>query len=510
MTVRVASAREIVACERATMSEDVTSGELMSRAGRAAAREILARFRDRLGNGVVVYAGGGNNGGDGWVVADEVAQEGVSVRVIEIEPPRSPESNSARNAALQAGAVSASDDSDMEALIVDALLGTGAAGVPHGKKAEGIGRITSRQKAGATVVSLDVPSGLNATTGECEGAVTADITVTFGAIKRGHLISRAACGEIVVLGIGLSDGEEMSSLPLLVDSEWVSFRIPPIPPDAHKGTRKRLAVVGGGPGMAGATILCGEGALRSGIGLLRIVAAPANAVAIHAAVPAALFQTWPATPSDLETLASASDVIAIGPGLGNSPATRDLVERILLAWSGPVVLDADALNVFAGDTDSLATLLKGRPSIITPHPAEMGRLIGVSTEEVLANRFEIGADLAGRLGGAVLLKGTPTVVFSSDGDRYVSAAGTAALATGGSGDLLTGIAATLLAQMTENGSTPAEAGVCAAFIHGRAAELCRFVRGTTLDDILQMLPTAWNERPAPRATGILAEILSSR
>ena len=246
--------------------------------------------------------------------------------------------------------------------------------------------------------------------------------------------------------------------------------------------------------MAGATILCGEGALRSGIGLLRIVAAPVNAVAVHAAVPAALFQEWPSTPAALEKLASSSDVIAIGPGLGNSPTTRELVERILLAWSGPVVIDADALNVFAGDTDSLATLLRGRPSIITPHPAEMGRLIGVSTEDVLANRFEIGADLARQLGGAVLLKGTPTVIFSTDGSRYVSAAGTAALATGGSGDVLTGISSTLLAHMTANES-PAVAAACAAFIHGRAAELCEFVRGTTLDDILGKLPAAWNEKP---------------
>ena len=140
----------------------------------------------------------------------------------------------------------------------------------------------------------------------------------------------------------------------------------------------------------------------------------------------------------------------------------------------------------------------------------MGRLIGLSTEEVLANRFEIGSDLAKKLDGAVLLKGTPTVVFSSDGARFVSAAGTAALATGGSGDVLTGIASTLLAQMTDSGSSPAEAAAVAAFIHGRAAELCKFIRGTTLDDILAALPAAWNEQSPLSRPGILAELLSHR
>ena len=160
--------------------------------------------------------------------------------------------------------------------------------------------------------------------------------------------------------------------------------------------------------------------------------------------------------------------------------------------------------------ESLATLLAGRPSIITPHPAEMGRLLGISTAEVLANRFEIGGDVARRLGGAVLLKGTPTVVFSSNGERYVSAAGTAALATGGSGDVLTGIASTLLVQCIDAEKTPAEAAACAAFIHGRAAELCDFVRGTTLDDILRALPAAWNERPRRQSVGVLSHLACHR
>jgi len=205
-------------------------------------------------------------------------------------------------------------------------------------------------------------------------------------------------------------------------------------------------------------------------------------------------------------LGQTADCIAIGPGLGNSATTRDLVERILLAWSGPVVLDADALNVFSGDTASLAKLLAGRSAVLTPHPAEMGRLIGVATSEVVSNRFEIGLDLARDTGAAILLKGSPTIVFAPNGERVVSASGTAALATGGSGDVLTGIAGTLLAQMTDGNSRAAESAACAAFIHGRAAERCRFVRGITLADILQALPLAWNESPRRLGERILAEL----
>ncbi len=504
MSVRVASASETVACERATMATGITSAELMSRAGTRAAGEILDRCSDRLRHGASIFVGSGNNGGDGWVIAEALCRSGIVTNVIEVASPRSPESTSARDAAISARATVA--ERAGEQLIVDALLGTGSSGVPHGEIADAIARIGERRKAGACVVAIDVPSGLDATTGAREGAVIADLTLTFGTVKRGQLISRGNCGELVALDIGLTEDNAMSSLPVLVDPNWVSQRIPPIPPDAHKGTRKRLSVVGGGPGMAGATILCGEGALRSGIGLLTIVAAETNAVAVHSAVPQALFQKWPSIPAELEKLAASADVIAIGPGLGNSPQTRDLVERILLSWSGPVVIDADGLNVFAGDLDSLAELLGERDAIITPHPAEMARLLGTSVDDVLNNRFELGSETANKLGCAVLLKGTPTVIFSPDGLRYVSASGTAALATGGSGDVLTGIASTLLAQMRDTGGTPAESAACAAFVHGRAAELCAFVRGTTLDDILAALPAAWNESPITPRAGVLAEV----
>ena len=507
MPARVASADETITCERATIESGVSAFELMHRAGTGAAAIIRRRFDKAARNGVAVYAGPGNNGGDGWVVADSLSRAGYPTRVIETVPVRSNESIASKERALQ-GSVRTSLDGGDASLIVDALLGTGSHGAPRDGIAAAISEIETRREAGATVIALDLPSGLDATTGAHEGSLTASSTVSFGFVKRGHLISREVCGDISVVDIGLIAGETTDNLPLLVDDAWVHHRIPPIPNSAHKGTRKRVAIVGGGTGMAGAAILAGQGALRSGVGLLRVVCAEQSVTAVHAAVPAAIVQAWPFNASELQALTTNADCIAIGTGLGKSDETRDLVERILLAWPGPVVLDADALNVFAGDTASLAKLFNGRQAIITPHPAEMARLLGIDTDQVLAARFEIGAALSNELGSAVLLKGAPTIVFSPSGSRHVSASGTAALATGGSGDVLTGIAATLLAQMADDENRAEDAAACAAFIHGRAAERCRFVRGITLDDVLQALPVAWNERPRELHGDLIAELES--
>lgn len=513
MEVRVAGASETIACESATIARGTSSAELMRRAGEAAAAEIAARFADEIRCGVAIFTGSGNNGGDGWVVAGSLARRGVRVRVTEAGSPRTPEARDARDVAISSGTVTMGDPPQGDSMIVDALLGTGASGVPRGVVADAIEDIEARRVSGAKVIALDLPSGLDSTTGAHERCVRADASISFGTVKRGHLIAREVCGEVVVVDIGLVGNETMSALPLLVDARWVHLRVPPIPVSANKGTRKRLSVVGGGRGMAGAAILSGEGALRSGIGLLRIVTAPESVIAVHAGLPAAIVQTWPTSASELDDVVRSCDAVAIGPGLGQSAATRDLVERVLLAWRGPVVLDADALNVFAGDVRSLAKLVAGRPAVITPHPAELGRLLGIPTADIVARRFEIGMELAATLGAAVLLKGTPTVVFSPSGRRYVSATGTAALATGGSGDVLTGMVGTLLAQMAADSDLPnaiapaddraAEAAACAAFVHGRAAEICGYVRGTTLDDILRAMPEAWNESPTPLRPGVL-------
>ena len=512
MPAWVVSARESAERDRAAIERGIPSRVLMRRAGTAAAEEISRRHSERLRNGAVVFTGPGNNGGDGWVVAGTLAKSGVEVTVIEVgkaTPDKSPDAVAEREAAIASVKVADSVD-DAAAVVIDALLGTGFKGEPRGKIGEAISTINELHGHGALVTALDVPSGLDATTGQHASCVVADLTLSFGGAKRGLLLARDCCGEIVVLDIGLDDTSAevpgksgRAALPILVDADWVRSRIPAIRFDAHKGTRKHLAVVGGGKGMPGAVVLASRGALRSGIGLVRVLVAPENVSPVLAAVPSALISEWPSSETQISAeISKWADAVVIGPGLGKSKDTRALVERILRNSKLPALLDADALNVFEGDAKSLAALLKGRSALITPHVAEFARLASIDVQSVLANRFDIGLDLARELGATVLLKGSPTVIFNPDGDRYVIARGTAALGTGGSGDLLDGIAGTMLAQ-TQNANV---AGCCAAWVHGRAAEFCEYVRGTTLEDVLYALPRAWNElEPSPEPP-VLAQL----
>jgi NAD(P)H-hydrate epimerase len=236
---------------------------------------------------------------------------------------------------------------------------------------------------------------------------------------------------------------------------------------------------------------------------VRALVAPGSVSAILEAAPSALISEWPKSKKDISTAISKwADAIVIGPGLGQSDDTRKLVEKILADSQLPVLIDADALNVFAGEAKSLGKLLARRPALITPHVAEFARLTGVAVDEVLANRFDIGVELARTLGATVLLKGSPTVIFTPGGDRFVVARGTAALGTGGSGDILAGIGGTLLAQTAD----PSTAACCSAWIHGRAAELCEYVRGTTLEDVLYALPRAWNETEPTPESPVLARL----
>ena len=476
----------------------------MERAGTGAADEISRRYPEQLRDGAVVFTGPGNNGGDGWVVAGRLAREGVKVTVVEVVAPKGPDAVARKKASIDAVTVADVAPDDVT-VVVDALLGTGSEGGPRGKIADAIATINRMRSRGARVAALDLPSGLDATTGAHSTSVVADVSLSFGAVKRGSLLARDCCGEIVVLDIGLDENPRSNDdqLPALIDGEWVKSRIPPIRYDAHKGARKHLALIGGGPGMPGAVVLVCRAALRSGIGLVRALVAPGNVTAILEAAPSALISEWPTSKIEISAgISKWADAIVLGPGLGRTDETRDLVERILKDSQLPVLLDADALNVFEGDAKALAALLRGKQALITPHVAEYSRLAGVSVEETLANRFDIGRDLAGALGATVLLKGSPTVVFTPRGERFVIARGTAALGTGGSGDLLAGIGGTLLAQTAD----PALAACCSAWVHGRAAELCEYVRGTTLEDVLYALPRAWNEGEPTPAPPVLAKL----
>lgn len=500
--VFVVTSEESGARDAAAIAAGVPSRALMQRAGAAAAAEIALRFQPQLSSGVLVFTGPGNNGGDGWVVARALAAVGAPVRVVETIPAKSEDAVAERALALSSVDVLAWRD-DLEAspepIIVDALLGTGSAGTPRGAIASAVAAINAAHRRGSIVVGIDLPTGVDATTGNATGAVTADLTITFGTVKRGHLVARQACGAIVVVDIGLDNyAARDGGAPIVVDPHWVAASVPPIPADAHKGTRKKLAIVGGAPGMAGASVLAARAAMRSGVGMVRLVVAPESLAAVQSAEPGALGGVWPTSDAEItREIGSWADALVIGPGLGRSSQTRTLVERLLSSFRGPVVLDADALNDFEGAVDDLARLIGGRQALLTPHPAEFARLAGTDIEHVLNNRFEIGASVARRVRATVLLKGVPTVITAPDGHARVSGAGTPALAVAGSGDVLSGIAGTLLAQIGDAST----AGAAAAWIHGRAAEVSSRgalpVRGVTLDDVLDAIPSSWPSRHLP-------------
>lgn len=504
-----------MARDAAAIAAGVPSRALMQRAGAAAAAEIALRYRDRLSGGAMIFAGPGNNGGDAWVVARALASSGVSTSVVEPIAARTDDAIAERALALEVLGESAVDDvSDAletgQSIVIDGLLGTGAAGEPRGQIATGIATIQLLADRGATVVALDVPSGVDASTGATPGQfVAADLTLAFGSAKRGHLVNRDACGAIAVLDIGLGSPEtDLLEVPRLVDEAWVAAQVPTFAADAHKGIRKKLAIVGGSAGLAGASILAARAALRSGVGMVKLVVAPDTLAPVHEAEPYALAAPWPSDDDALRRdVVDWADAVIIGPGLGRGDESRRLLERTLRVWRGPLLLDADAITLFAGRPDELRDLLGERPALLTPHVVELSRLAGVTPGEVLDRRFEIGRELARRVGATVLLKGVPTIVASPSGERFVSATGTPALATGGSGDVLSGIAGTLLAQIGD----ALRAGAAGAWVHGRAAErvpssTAGAIRGITLDDVVAELRGGWTFDARPSRYPVLAEL----
>jgi hydroxyethylthiazole kinase-like uncharacterized protein yjeF len=504
VTVRVVTGEGAAARDAAAINAGIASRTLMHNAGAAAADVMVKRFGDALGGGVVILTGPGNNGGDGWVVASQLAERGIPVRVHEVVESRTGDAFLERSEAINRVALGAGDGT--ETIIVDALLGTGARGAPSRGLADAVRSINERRAAGAVVVALDIPTGVDATTGAAKLAVHADLTISFGTLKRGHVLARGECGAIAVVDIGLGEhADGMDNAPLLVDEAWVSDVIPPIEPDTHKGKRRRVVIVGGSRGMAGAVVLSTRAASRSGIGMVRTLVEEPSLVPVQTAAIEATAATWPLTGADLSALLDGCQAVLIGPGLGRSAEARRLLETVLEVWQGCTVLDADAITLFEGEISLLSAALARRRALLTPHVRELARLIGASDDDVIKGRFEIAQEAAHVLGASILLKGVPTVVTAPTGESMVSATGTPALATAGSGDVLAGIAATLLAQTGD----PFTSGTAAAWIHGRAAEIAnagRPVRGVTIGDVVDALGRAWRLSNAPPPHPVLTEL----
>lgn len=478
---------ESVALDRYAIDDvGVPQSVLMENAGRSAAA-VLQRVHPS--GRVLGFVGAGNNGGDALVLLRTLRAWGRDVRAVLVADREEPEP------LLHGWAVPCVSDQELDDagwaaelaaadVLVDGMLGTGVRGAPRERQADAIRRLND---AGRPVVAIDVPSGIDATTGEVPGAaVRADLTVTFGAPKLGALLgpARELAGRVVAVEIGFSPWDADATAASLSTPEWARSALPRRSADTHKNAVGSVLVVAGGVGMAGAAILTARSAYRSGVGLVRLCSVPENRSAMQAALPEAIF----VDASDAEAVEAAledSDAVAAGPGLGTAMAAVDVLVAVTGGPSRPTVLDADALNLAAAGAVDLARIAEHRPLLITPHPGEMARLIGSSK----GDRAGDARAAAEQFSCTVLLKGAPSLVASPDGHLWVDTQASSDLAVAGMGDTLTGVCGSLLAQ----GLQPATAAAVALYCSGRAAHLAGRGAALTPSDVVRWLPEALTE-----------------
>ncbi len=453
----------------------------MQRAGAAAfalARELYPQTQHWL-----VACGHGNNGGDGYVVARLAQAAGIRVTLLAIESdkPLPEEAACARDAWLDAaGVIHApehvwADDID---LVIDGVLGTGLNSAPRDAVAQLIEKCNQHA---APVVALDIPSGLLAETGATPGAViNASHTITFIALKPGLLTGKArdVVGKLHFHALGLETWLNGQTAPITrVDSAQLVGWLPPRKPTSHKGTNGRLVIIGGDHGTAGAIRMTGEGALRAGVGLVRVLTRAENIAPLLTARPELMVQEL--TPQSLDESLEWADVVVIGPGLGQQEWGKKALEKVENSRK-PMLWDADALNLLAINPD------KRQNRVITPHPGEAARLLNCSVSQIESDRLLAADRLVKRYGGIVVLKGAGTVVASQSGECAIVDVGNAGMGSGGMGDVLSGIIGALLAQKL----TPYDAANAGCVAHGAAADVLaqRYgTRGMLASDLLSTL-----------------------
>ncbi len=499
----VLTPEEAGALDRASQARGIAAATLMENAGREVARVATAVAGGIYGSRAVVVCGKGNNGGDGLVAARHLARWGVRVSVLMLEEPadlREPASaNFARLAETDARVRPFSRwllDRELSRadVAVDAIFGTGFRGFPEeewGSAIEGL------NEGGAPVVAVDIPSGVNGETGAVEGvAVWADATVTFGAVKSGVVLLPGAerAGIVEVADIGFPHDLLTSDLWLL-EEEDVASVLPVRSIETHKRETGVALIVGGSRSMTGAVCLAAAAASRVGAGLVTVAAPEGILGVVQSVIREATFLPLPETASGTvsatateplaERLAQA-DALALGPGMTTEEETAGWIRKMVAASPVPIVLDADGLNAFTGKASALAT--RRAELVLTPHAGEFARLSGDTARQVTGDRVTHVRALATETEATVLLKGTRTLIGTPDREVRVNPTGGPFLATGGTGDVLTGAIAGLLAR----GLTPVDAASAAAFVHGRAGALAaaRAGDGTTAGDVLGHLPDA--------------------
>jgi NAD(P)H-hydrate epimerase len=463
----------------------ISGAVLMSRAAAATLEQLLRHWPQAAL--LQIMCGTGNNGGDGYLIADQAHRRGIPVQVLQVADPARIRGDAlrAREQALANGvAVLPFSPAALRssAVLVDAMLGTGLGGEVRAPFADAIDTCNN---SGLPLVAVDIPSGLCSDTGRILGrAIRADLTVTFIACKRGlfTLHGPDCCGalEFSDLSLPLEAYRAVPPTWRRLDLDVLLAQWPRRPTLAHKGNYGTVLVVGGDSGMAGAAALAAEAALRSGAGLVRVATRPEHVSAIISRTPEAMV-TGVRSGQDLQPLLAAADVLVVGPGLGRSSWSQQLLQAAA-ASQLPCVLDADGLNLLAEGQ----VLKPGRRDhwLYTPHPGEAARLLGTTTSAVQEDRFAAAVQLQERLGGAVVLKGNGSLIVAGE-QRLLSDYGNPGMASGGMGDVLSGIVGGLLAQGLE-GAAAAAMAVC---LHGAAADLAaeQGERGLLASDLMQPL-----------------------
>ena len=531
------SAAEMRQLDEATMRGHSSGAALMERAGAGVVEAMERRYGPVLGLRVLVLCGTGNNGGDGLVAARRLRERGALVTVGVVGDPAriAGDARAPLERLIESGGTAGALDGEpaLAALLgsrdhwdfaLDAVLGTGARGVPEGLAAAAVQALRELDDAGTRVVAVDLPTGVAADRGSiARRAVRADLTVTFGHPKRGHLLypGRAFAGALEIVDIGLIDATPAPErFPFeLATAAAMAALMPERDPRAHKGVTGRVLIVGGSAGLSGAVALAARAATRSGAGYVQL-AVPAS---LHDPLAAKLTEemTIPCPETGARALAldalepiqkraAAADVVVIGSGLSRTPEAAELARRLIAGCDRPQLIDADGLNALADATAPLGP--GGPPRVLTPHLGEAARLTGLDTAALERARFDAAREWAGRLSSVLVLKGAPTVIGSPGGIATVNPTGNAGMASAGMGDALSGTIAALIGQ----GLEAYDAARLGAWAHGAAGDLAAAELGSTgfsAGDLIERLPRAFerlrregewlaagNDARGPRAT----------
>ena len=511
--MKLVTAEEMRSMDKAAMETYAVPGiVLMDQAAKAVADTVLRQenFSEGSTGRVVIFCGKGNNGGDGFGAARYLQAAGVEVTVYLLD---AKVDNLVGDAALEAQMLSRSggviksvlSSADLKLaevktmradVIVDAMLGTGFKGELKGLIKEACRMLNSKDKV---VVAVDIPTGVDADFGtRAEDAIWADITVTMALPKQGLFLypGKEHVGELVVAGIGMPSRllEEAAANTQLLEAEDIISRLPVRRPNAHKGDAGRVVLAAGSPGFTGAAAMSSLAAVKAGAGLVTlttpfscrdILSIKLTEVMVHGLLEKMPGVLGGAAIGDILQWAAKADALALGPGLGTSESTQQVILQVLQQVEKPVVIDADALTALKGHMDILPQMKA--PKILTPHPGEMARITGVDIAVVDRERISVATHYAKEWNAVVVLKGAPTVVALPDGRSYVNTTGCNAMATGGSGDVLTGIIAAYLAQ----GMGVAEAALAAVYLHGLAGEIASDGElGLAASEIICALPEA--------------------